>query len=121
MTATSEGITVKPFDAQEKGQIWTLLHRSNGEWMLYNAHHKCYIGKVGKTSSVVALTNNVGDAGCFVLRSDSEGKTLFVDVNATDADHPCLHLSQQHKLVAWNGSQASMWEIIVTNFNKYKE
>ena len=121
MTATSEGITVKPFDAQEKGQIWTLLHRSNGEWMLYNAHYKCYIGKVGKTSSVVALTNNVGDAGCFVLRSDSEGKTLFVDVNATDADHPCLHLSQQHKLVAWNGSQASMWEIIVTNFNKYKE
>ncbi len=120
MTATPDGIVAKPHDIADGGQIWTMFQTSDGEWILYNAEHKCYIGKIGVTSSEVPVAKVVGQAGKFNLTSDSEGKSFLEGDEAPNEGYACLHLSKGGKVVVWNRSQASMWEIIVENIKKFK-
>lgn len=115
LTATEDGLTAQALSQNSGAQVWTLLRMSNNEWLIYNAQLKCYIGNVGKSSTIVPLCNDAAQAGRFKIISDLEGKTTFVAVKPENATYPCLHLSQQMTVVAWNASQPSIWEAIIAN------
>lgn len=112
MTATEKGLTASALATGNAAQAWTLQQNAKGEWVLYNAATKTYVGKLGGTSSIVPLVNNIAEAGTFKLQSDLGGQTAIVATQPENPSYPCLHLSSQHNIVVWNASGASLWEII---------
>jgi hypothetical protein len=112
MTATAQGLTASALANDNAAQAWTLQKNGKGEGLLYNAATQTYVGKLGDTSSIVPLVKTVGEAGTFKLQSDLSGQTAIIATQPKNPTHPCLHLSSQHKVVVWNASNASLWEII---------
>ena len=112
MTATAQGLTASALANDNAAQAWTLQKNGKGEWLLYNAATQTYVGKLGDTSSIVPLVKTVGEAGTFKLQSDLSGQTAIIATQPKNPTYPCLHLSSQHKVVVWNASNASLWEII---------
>lgn len=93
--------------------VWTFKTKDNGDLVLYNPINKLYIGgSAPGTSQQFNTCANIDDALAVVVEPYSDANYFGLRYDAITTQHKYLHDGATNRVVAWEYSEPSSWQII---------
>lgn len=99
-------------DSQEQLFCFVPVPNLENEWYLQSAKNEAYFGKLGANETQAANVTEPSNAGTWIIKSNTNGKSTFFNSNKTGTNS-YIHLASDNvRLVPWTATEASEWYIL---------